>query len=326
MNREIKLKRAARGKLAAFESSLNVLRPEDGPFSPKIIGYGEISTVFTFSDPDLKGYAYKRMAVFRTDIEINKYTKNYLKYNSELIRRGFSLPDYGLVNVQSGNQSVLYLVQQVLPSESIVHRLLHRVPDPDLATIFEQILIGIHTTLKKNTHSIALGIDGQLSNWASAVSPGNSGIKRQKHSAATQLAYLDTSLPLMKIGNVEQTDPELFLRICPALFRSLIRLFFLEDVMTRYYDFRKVTMDIIANLYKEKRADLIPHFILQANTFFQAHAPLIQPLNPAEIRAYYRQDALIWKVFLFSRRLEQKIQLHLLKRKYPMILPPPFKR
>jgi hypothetical protein len=38
----------------------------------------------------------------------------------------------------------------------------------------------------------------------------------------------------------------------------IIRLLFLKDVMSRYYDPRQVTIDLIANFYREQRADLVP--------------------------------------------------------------------
>ena len=83
---------------------------------------------------------------------------------------------------------------------------------------------------------------------------------------------MDTSTPLFRVDGVEQLDPELFLRSAPSFMVWIIRLLFLEDVMTRYYDFRRVAMDLIANFYKEQRPELIPDLIETANEFFADEA------------------------------------------------------
>jgi hypothetical protein len=50
--KEISLTEQAVAKLKTFEEHLNPAQPESGPFAPRIIGYGEMSTVFSFDDSD----------------------------------------------------------------------------------------------------------------------------------------------------------------------------------------------------------------------------------------------------------------------------------
>ena len=65
--------------------------------------------------------------------------------------------------------------------------------------------------------------------------------------------------------------------LCAALLHScagFCGFFFLEDMLNRYYDRRQVTIDIMANLYKEKRAEVIPTlWPEQTNSWLKATMP-----------------------------------------------------
>jgi len=130
----------------------------------------------------------------------------------------------------------------------------------------------------------------------------------------------------MQVNGIEQLNPDLFLRSAPSFLVPIIRLLFLEDVMTRYYDLRKVIIDILANLYKEKRGDWVPDMVEVVNAWLNAHPELaIMPLNTEEIRSYYREDAFIWRFYLAARKLDRKIH-ELLGKDYPYILPEKIER
>ena len=75
------------------------------------------------------------------------------------------------------------------------------------------------------------------------------------------LLYLDTSTPILRLNGVEQLNAELFLRSAPPYLAWILRLLFLQEVVTRYYDARKVTIDLIANFYKEQRPELVPELV-----------------------------------------------------------------
>ena len=55
----------------------------------------------------------------------------------------------------------------------------------------------------------------------------------------------------MRRNGVEQLDTELFLRSAPAFLRWVLRLFVLQDVVERYYDVRRVIVDLVANLTRK---------------------------------------------------------------------------
>jgi hypothetical protein len=143
-----------------------------------------------------------------------------------------------------------------------------------------------------------------------------------------KLLYFDTSTPLMKKGGVEQLDPELFMRSAPSFLVWMIRWLFLEGVMTRYYDARLVTTDLIANFYKEQRPEVVPHLVKAANDFFAGEGKLlaIEPLTEKEIQSYYKEDAQIWIIFLAMRRFDRWLHKYILRKPYIYILPGNIKR
>jgi hypothetical protein len=166
---------------------------------------------------------------------------------------------------------------------------------------------------------VQIGLDGQISNWSIE------GFDSQHPHVddGTSLTYLDTSTPLYRIDGEEQMDAELFLRSAPSFLVWILRILFLQDVVDRYYDFRRVVVDLVANFYKEQRPELIPDLVDVANRFFAEEAADLdlEPIDEKQVRAYYREDALIWTLYLSMRRLDRWLHTTLLRREYPYILP-----
>ena len=170
---------------------------------------------------------------------------------------------------------------------------------------------------------IEVGFDGQISNWAII------GFDPQKPNLEepVQLVYFDTSTPLTRKNGREQLDPELFLRSAPSFLVWLLRLLFVEDVMTRYYDFRRVAVDLIANFLKEQRPDIIPDLIHEANTLLSSHDPEgeFTPITIKEVHSYYREDAMIWRLYLAFRKVDRFLH-GFLGQAYPYVLPEKIRR
>ena len=142
-----------------------------------------------------------------------------------------------------------------------------------------------------------------------------------------RLCYFDVNTPLVRRDGVEQLDTELFLRSAPGFLRWVLRLFFLQDVVGRYYDVRRVVVDLVANLYKEGRADLIPDWLETANRFFgeELTDAGLAPIEEREVSAYYQEDVRIWRLYLGMRRFDQKLH-RWTGRTYPYLLPGPIRR
>lgn len=314
--------------LKEFERGLDPSRPEESKIPAKVLGYGEISTVFEIEEESQKNLAYKRMPIFKYQEEVDHYETIYNEYNRILNDEiGINVPPCGFASFVSEKGNIVsFDVQEKLPSESFGNKVIHTLNGKDVTTFFITVLRQLRRVwdFNKENASLEIGIDGQISNWAIRDFDPN----RPHIDPETRLYYVDTSTPFIRKNGQEQLDPELFLRSAPSFLRWLIRWLFLEDVMTRYYDFHLVVVDLIANLYKEQRPDLIPGLIQAANEFFadEAKSLGIAPITPKEIRSYYREDALIWTLFLALRRLDRFIHKRILHKPYVYILPGKVKR
>ena len=244
------------------------------------------------------------------------YAQQYRFYCGQLAAAGLHLPPDETVIVEvPGRPVVLYIAQQRVPPHTFGHRLVHEWPTTEIRFLFENIVAAIAQVWAFNQAALPdleIAIDGQLSNWALAQTDDRD-----------TLCYVDTSTPLFRLSGTEQLDPELLLQSAPGFLRWIIRWLFLADVMNRYYNPRQVYMDLAANLYKEQRPDLIPLMVATINRYLTTDQ---KPLSEAEVASYYREDKLIWTLFLAFRRVDRWIKRCMLGRRYEFILPGKIKR
>jgi len=309
--------------LERFEQGIDPASPHKSTIPARIIGYGEISTIFEILDDTQQGLAFKRLPIFRSRLEMDRYEELFLEYNRLLGEDiGICVPSYGLVRIYppDGNL-VIYNVQEKLPADSICNRVITELEDGSLVNLVKCILRTIKSvwTYNASHSSIKIGLDSQISNWAI-----KGGMPASKvFDDDIELIYIDTGTPLMRINGVEQLNTDLFLRSAPSFLVWLIKWLFLDDILTRYYDFHLVVVDLIANLYKEQRKEAVPLVIDAANNFFETGLAQfhLKPISLKEVRSYYREDAFIWRLYLALRRLDRLLQTRILKKPYPYILP-----
>jgi hypothetical protein len=255
------------------------------------------------------------MPLFRNIASAERYAGQFLEYCNLLAESGLKLPESGTVIVAlPGRPVVLYIAQKILPPERFAHKLIHVLNPDETGKMMEKILSGIELVWRYNEEKKPLfefALDGQLSNW---VVPGN---------VQEELYFVDTSTPLYRKNGVEQLDPELLLQSAPGFLRWVLRLFFLKDVMNRYYDKRQVCIDLAANLFKEQKPELLPMTVEIMNRIFFGKE---KPLSAAEIEKYYRTDRMIWSLFLAFRRIDMFIKTKILMKRYEFILPGKIKR
>jgi len=293
-----------------------------------VLGYGEISTIFEIIHESQRDIAYKRMPLFDDMQQVERYKKTYSKYNELLNEISIEIPEYGAIDVITDNgRIVLYLYQRKLPSDSIGNRVIQAASDDQVMTLTLKVLRELNKVWafnKDNKPKIEVAIDGQISNWAiKDFDPENLVIDEN-----VNLLYFDTSTPLIRENGIEMLDAELFLKPTPPIVRLILKKFYLQDILDRYYDFRKVTVDLIANFFKEGRSDLIPKLVELANEFFSTEAvvPDIAPLNYEEIKKYYKEDASIWSLYLNLRKMHRFIRTKILRKYYAFILPAEIER
>ena len=314
--------------LQDFERGLDPRQPERSQIPAVVLGYGEISTVFAIQAEGLQDLAFKRLPLFDSPAEVEAYQIVYEEYNRLLKDEiGLRLPaySYAFFTGQSGHP-IFYIVQQRLPASSIGNKALHSLPREGVLILVRRVLQELRRVWDFNGRQdrLQVAIDGQISNWSiDGFDTEHPYVDRE-----TSLTYMDTSTPLYRLGGVEQLYVELFLRSAPSFLVWILRRLFLADVVNRYYDFRRVAMDLVANFYKEQRPDLIPDVLGVVNEFFTGEAAGlgIPPIEEEEVRAYYREDALIWTLYLSMRRFDRFLRTRLLRQDYPYILPGKIKR
>lgn len=302
------------------------------------------------------GVACKRMPMFRSAAEVSAYDVLYGEYErvlreeigldvveSELVWLGPGAAPSGAgaaagsaeVAVATAGATpgdgpiVLYIIQQLLDPSSVGHVRLRQSGAEEALLLLRAALREmdkVFTFNEANRGRLEVGFDGQISNWAvlddvGGASPAAAAAGTRASSGAATgpcLRYFDTSTPLLRRDGVEQLEPELFLRSAPSFLVWIIRRFMLADVMERYYDRRKVAVDLAANLFKEQRADLVPGAVELVNEFLAPSGAA--PVTEEEVRAYYREDARIWRVYLAFRKADRLLH-RLLGKEYPYILP-----
>ena len=299
--------------LNKFEAGLDPQNLKNSSVPAVILGFGEISTVFQIGE--CADTAYKRMPLFKDIASAERYSGQFLEYCNLLAESGLKLPESatGIVALP-GRPVVLYIAQKILPPKRFAHKLIHVLNPDETGKMMENILSRIGLVWRYNDEKrprSELALDGQLSNW---VVPDN----RQD-----EIYFVDTSTPLYRKNGVEQLDPELLLQSAPGFLRWMLRLFFLDDVMNRYYDRRQVCIDLAANLYKEQKPEMVPFAVGIMNRIFFAKE---KPLSTDEIEKYYATDRKIWALFLAFRRIDCFIKTRIFMKRYEFILPGKIKR
>lgn len=295
--------------LYRFESGLNPQQIGQSKVPATILGYGEISTIFRIEGNNQA--AFKRMPLFSSRQSAEDYILLYREYSHLLQQAGLRLPDHDTIVVNLPQRPVVvYIAQTQLPADRFGHKLIQTTDRGYCIKLLEQLAREVSKVWRYNVLSkpgVELALDGQISNWVHLEGEG-----------AHTMVYIDTSTPFLRKKGVEQLDPEPLLKSAPFFLRWVLRWLFLEDVMTRYYDPRQVFMDIAANLYKEQRRDLIP----EAIGIFNDHLTHQEkPMTATEIEKYYREDKLIWTLFLAFRRMDCWLTTKLLRQRYEFVLP-----
>lgn len=315
--------------LQKYEHGLDTRHPQRSLVPARVLGYGEMSTTLEIGTGSDAHLAYKRVPMFRTMLEVDQYEALYRKYIEVLGGQvGIHMVSSDITHVLDvkHRRLVVYIIQEKLAVDSICNIAIHTLPSEQIHRLVNAILIELAKVFdfnQQNKGKLELGIDGQVSNWGIVNYDPHSG----KLPEVIELKYFDTSSPLMTVEGKEQMDPELFLRSAPSFLVWILRLLFLKDVMTRYYDFRKVCIDLVANFYKEQRPELIPGLVELVNWFFsvQISSGTFPPLTVKEIESYYREDAWIWRLYLTFRKIDRTLH-HAFGKYYPYILPGKIKR
>lgn len=313
--------------IVKLEETIDTIHPERGEIPIKILGFGEISLVFELVD-DPEKVAYKRLPIFDNEKQVKRHINAYNEYNRILKEDiGFNIPDYGALWLKGPTGGiVLYCAQEKIPPESIGNRIIHELNNNDVKKLVLLVMRELKKVwaFNKDNVNINVGLDGQISNFSLlGYDPSN-----PKISENAKLLYVDTSTPMYRINEVEAMEAILFLKSAPSFIRWLLKALFLQEVMDRYYDWRLVTIDLIANFFKEQKPEIIPGLLKVVNKFFadEANEFNIEPITFEEVHSYYKNDKMIWVVFQAFRKFDRFLKTKLFRKKYDFYLPEKIER
>ena len=313
--------------LKEFERTIDTIHPETGKIPIKILGFGEISLVFEIiGDPEQ--LAYKRIPVFDNEKQVRRHIWAYNEYCRTLENEiGLILPEHKVIwFLDDKNQIQFYSIQAKIDPESVGNKIIHHVTDDEVETLVVLVLRELKKvwTLNKEKVDLDVGLDGQISNFVLM----DYDSKNPTVNENSKLLYLDTSTPMLRINGVEAMEAELFLNSTPSFLRFLIKAFFIQDVLDRYYDLRLVIIDLLANFFKEQMPKIIPRLIKRVNQFLNEEASEfeLEHITFIEVQKYYKSDKMIWVIFQNARRIDRYVKTKLLKKTYDFYLPEKIKR
>ena len=318
--------------LQLLENSLDTNNPEKGEVPIKLLGFGEISLVFEILTEKTKNLAFKRLPIFDNKEQVEKHIAGYIEYNRLLnddLHIEVPPSDAAWVYADKKKKKIsLYCIQdKISQPDSIGNKIIHKVGIEDVKNLILLVLSATKKVWKFNKDNIEkgiqIGLDGQISNWVVKEFDVN-----DPHvNIDSKLIYIDTSTPLYRINQEEAMEAELFLKSAPSFLRWVLKLFFLDEVLDRYYDWREVIIDLIANFYKEQLPEMIPDLLNVVNDFFTSEAKdfNIEPITIKELKKYYKNDKMIWVIFQNFRRFDRFLK-KIFRKKYDFYLPEKIKR
>lgn len=309
--------------LARFEAGLDPRRPEQGAIPARVLHHGEMSTIMTIGGKGAPAVIYKRLPVFLTPDEAGHFEalhRRYVKTVGE--RAGVKVAASSTVRLldATGCYHVVYIAQELVPEDAVCHMATYRMSAADVGRLVMAILTETAKVFDLNARSgdVELGFDADMSNWAIAGYDADRGGLADRF----KLLFLDTNTPLMRRNGRELFDVEPFLRPAPAAILPLIRRAVLPDLMSRYYDFRRIAIELVGRFYDEGRQELAPGMVDAVNWFFLAERREnhFQPVTVDEVKRFRRWDRFIWRAFTLLCRGERRMR-YAQRRAYPYILP-----
>lgn len=286
----------ATADLLALDAAMSAAFATGDSSGLEVLGYGEISTVVVCESAD-RHWACKRLPPFMSAADADAYEALFEEYLEALEARGVRLVPSALQRLgRADGTEILYCVQPVFPAGRLATRVLERCDDAQALALFEAVMGHILDAV-----SAQVGLDGQLSNWMA----DDDGLR-----------FLDVTTPMLRdASGRDRLDTELFLAAAPPPVRPLFRRFVVRQVLDNYHDPRGAVRDLLANLIKEGQDHRLAPFLEAANRCLSV------PLDEAEVRRYYTDDARIWTVWQAMRRADRFVRLRLLGRPYPFLLP-----
>lgn len=275
----------------ALEQACRRGRPGDVP----VLGYGEISLVVAWP-PEQPRWAVKRLPVFRNADAVDRYEAVLDRYVAVLRERQVDVVDTALVRVASAAGITGYLVQPVLPADSLAPSVLASGEPSPAHPLLAHVLDRIASVVDD-----AVGLDAHVANWA--LTDG-------------RIVYFDLTTPLLRDRSGRwEVDGRLLAAAVPWALRPAMTRLVIPGIEARYHDVRKVVLDVAVNLARIRLQPWIPALLDAARTRISID------ISADEVRRDYRSEARTWTALQAVRRTDRAWQTRVRRRPYPFLIP-----
>jgi hypothetical protein len=277
-----------------------------------VLGWGEISTVAEIANLRVTGWrhpdtrrpmpvVYKKMPPFLDRADAENFVQRYLEYNTVLHDEvGIAVPHFEARIVEKAGQVLIFVIQERVDPASVGHEILKNMDLKAAKHLYACILREYAKFFRFNQARAAdgyqVGLDGQIPNWSVVGYSGNP----QALTGKEQLVYLDTNVPMIRIGGQDVVSTDMYFQALPGAARWLIkRLGIDQEVMDRYFQVRVVMLDFLGNLIVRHREDLVPPLLAMTNEALAGPFARggFEPFTLEEVRRYYRSDVATWRLW-----------------------------
>jgi hypothetical protein len=313
--------------LKELERSIDTINPERGKIPIKVLGFGELSLVFEIVN-DPQHYAYKRSPIFENERQAKKHEYIFREYNRILNEEiNIKTPPLDVVWFENDEGRIIfYGIQEKIPPDSVGNSVIHQVRQKEVETLVLKVMREMKKvwTFNNENRLLEVGLDGQISNFAVL----NYDPNKPRIDENSELLYIDTFPPFFRKNGVEAMNMRLLTKALPSYIRSLVNAIFVDDLVGRYYIWRDVAIDLIANFFKEQLPKYIPGILKVINDFFKQEARMfeIESISLKEIQKYYKFDKFVWALMYNLRIFDRYIKTKLFRKKYEFYLPAKIKR
>lgn len=278
--------------LAALEAEVGDALRDRSTSGLRIMGFGEISVALGWP-ADAPTHVCKRMPPC-TVTEYHTYAGQIDAYVDALTRNGVTVVDTSVIAVERGTERVVYLVQPLLPKDTLGDQVLGRT-EPDAEHPLLQA-IGDTITLASDR----LSVDGQVTNWSWDDST---------------LTLLDVGTPFLWNSAGETFDMDPFLKMLPAPVRPIVKRD-LTSMLTRWQTPRGVALDLIANLLRIDEDRWVEPALSAMNRILSP----AEPLRRDEAAALYAEDLKTWPRLKQLQRAQRAWQTSVRRRPYDFFI------
>lgn len=246
-----------------------------------VIGYGEVAVALGWPS-DEPTHVCKRTPPF-TRSQFPKYASHVVDYTERLRATGLNVVPTQVMSLERGDSVIGYLVQPLLDSASLGHKVLGRA-DPSADHPF---LAALAEAVGRVTPT--LSIDAQVTNFS---------------WDGTDLTLVDVGTPFIwDESGSPVVDLKPMVRMLPGPTRYLAARQ-LTTLADRWRDPRRVAIDIVANLHREGLDDWVAPTVTALNRDLS----FAEPITADEGLAFYQEDLKFWPVMLRLQRVERAWQ------------------